>query len=64
MAARQRFHKALDALGSELSDITVRVCCFLEGLETIEKRQGWPVRSGKVVLAIPDSEVPDGVRLA
>lgn len=52
VAARQRFHKAVDALGPDLADIAVRVCCWLEGLEAVEKRQGWPVRSGKVVLAI------------
>ena len=29
-----------------------RICCFLEGLETAEKRLGWSARSGKVVLKI------------
>lgn len=52
VAARQRFHKAMDALGPDLADVAVRVCCSLEGLEAVEKAQGWPVRSGKVVLAI------------
>ena len=28
------------------------ICCFLEGLETAEKRLGWSARSGKVVLKI------------
>lgn len=50
--ARTRVAKALEALGPGLSDIVFRVCCFLEGLETAEKRLGWSARSGKVVLKI------------
>jgi hypothetical protein len=50
--ARVRVAKALEALGPGLSDIVFRVCCFLEGLETAEKRLGWSARSGKVVLKI------------
>lgn len=50
--ARSRVAKALAALGPGLSDIVFRVCCFLEGLETAEKRLGWSARSGKVVLKI------------
>jgi hypothetical protein len=51
-AARTRVAKALEALGPGLSDIVFRICCFLEGLETAEKRLGWSARSGKVVLKI------------
>jgi hypothetical protein len=50
--ARCRVARALEALGPGLSDIVFRVCCFLEGLETAEKRLGWSARSGKVVLKI------------
>lgn len=50
--ARVRVAKALGALGPGLSDIVFRICCFLEGLETAEKRLGWSARSGKVVLKI------------
>lgn len=50
--ARTRVAKALAALGPGLSDIVFRICCFLEGLETAEKRLGWSARSGKVVLKI------------
>lgn len=50
--ARERVAKAMEALGPGLSDIVFRVCCFLEGLETAEKRLGWSARSGKVVLKI------------
>jgi hypothetical protein len=50
--ARVRVAKALEALGPGLSDIVFRVCCFLEGIETAEKRMGWSARSGKIVLKI------------
>ncbi|MEJ6394891.1 DUF6456 domain-containing protein [Gymnodinialimonas sp. 2305UL16-5] len=51
-AARQRVSDALDVLGPGLADVVLRVCCFLEGLESAEKRLGWSARSGKVVLKI------------
>ncbi|MCL5778626.1 DUF6456 domain-containing protein [Limibaculum sp. FT325] len=52
MMARDRVMKALDSLGPGLSDVALRVCCFLEGLEACERRMGWSARSGKVVLKI------------
>ena len=51
-AARERVTAALGTLGPGLSDIAVRTCCFLEGLEASERRFGWSARSGKVVLKI------------
>ncbi|WP_443216548.1 DUF6456 domain-containing protein [Rhodophyticola sp. CCM32] len=51
-AARQRVSDALDDLGPGLADVVLRVCCFLEGLESAEKRLGWSARSGKIVLKI------------
>ena len=51
-AARERVARALSALGPGLSDVALRVCCFLEGLEACERRLGWSARSGKVVLKI------------
>ena len=51
-AARQRMTEALKTLGAGLSDIALRCCCHLEGLETAERNLGWPARSGKVVLRI------------
>lgn len=50
--ARKRVSDALDDLGPGLADVVLRVCCFLEGLESAEKRLGWSARSGKVVLKI------------
>lgn len=52
MFARERVAKAVDTLGPGLSDVALRVCCFLEGLEATEKRMGWAARSGKVVLKL------------
>lgn len=51
-AAKSRVVTALQDLGPGLSDIALRCCCFLEGLENTEKRMGWSARSGKIVLRI------------
>jgi len=50
--ARDRVAAALKDLGPGLADVAFRCCCFLEGLETAEKRLGWSARAGKVVLRI------------
>lgn len=50
--ARDRVSRALADLGPGLSDVVLRCCCFLEGLELAEKRMGWSARSGKIVLRI------------
>lgn len=50
--ARARVAVALGHLGPGLSDVVLRCCCYLEGLETTEKRLGWSARSGKIVLRI------------
>jgi hypothetical protein len=52
LAARQRVTLAMAAVGPELSGVLVDVCCHLLGLEDAERREGWPKRSGKVVLQI------------
>lgn len=50
--ARDRVAAALRDLGPGLGDVALRVCCFLEGIETAETNLGWAARSGKVVLRI------------
>ena len=52
LAAKQRFMRALDAVGPELSGILVEVCCVSRGLEAAERSLGWPQRSAKLVLQI------------
>jgi hypothetical protein len=50
VAARERFHSALDAAGPELSGILLAVCCQDIGLEAVAQAAGWPPRAAKVVL--------------
>ncbi len=52
VAARDRLTRALHELGPGLGDISLRCCCYMEGLEAIEKGMGWSARSGKIVLRI------------
>ena len=51
-AAKTRVIAALRDLGPGLSDVVLRCCCYLEGLESAEKHLGWSARSGKIVLRI------------
>lgn len=52
LASRERFAKALEAVGPELSGVLVDICCHLIGLADTEKNNGWPQRSGKVILQL------------
>ncbi len=66
LAAKQRFSKALAAVGAGLSDLLFDVCCALKGLEAAETRRKWPRRSGKVVLVLALDRLADhyGIRAA
>ena len=50
IAARERFSRAVEAMGPELAGVAVDVCCFSKGLEAVERERQWPARSAKLML--------------
>jgi hypothetical protein len=52
IAARQRYVKALEAVGPELASMLAQVCCLSAGLEQAERLLNLPQRSGKAVLGL------------
>ena len=52
IASRQRVRLAMEACGPEFCGLLMDVCCFLRGLEEVERERGWPLRSAKIVLQL------------
>ncbi|MEI8177946.1 DUF6456 domain-containing protein [Aestuariivirga sp.] len=52
IAARQRYHAALDSVGPELGSILAQVCCLSAGIEQAERVLELPARSGRAVLGL------------
>ncbi len=52
IAARQRYHAALDGVGPELASMLAQVCCLSAGIEQAERVLDLPQRSGRAVLGL------------
>lgn len=52
IAARQRLHLALEAVGPELSGVMLKVCCLVSGLEEAERALELPRRSARAILLL------------
>lgn len=50
--ARRRFTTAIKAIGPELAELAVAVCCHEKGMECVERELTMPARSGKYMLRI------------
>lgn len=59
MAARARLDQALRFVGNEMNSLLLDVCCFLKGLECVERERQWPVRSAKIVLSLALERLAD-----
>jgi hypothetical protein len=59
--ARRRVGEALDRLAPPLRRVVERVCLREQGLEALERSEGWPARSGKLALKLALSQLAEAV---
>ncbi len=52
IAAKERLARTLDAVGPEFAGLLLDVCCFLKGLEAVERERRWPPRAARIVLTL------------
>lgn len=52
LSSRQRVRLAMEASGPEFAGLVMDVCCFLRGLEEVERERRWPPRTAKIVLQL------------
>lgn len=50
--AERRFRERLAKLAPPLRRVVERVCLYDDGVEALERAEGWPARSGKVALKL------------
>jgi hypothetical protein len=50
--AQRRVAEALVCLAAPLRRVVERVCLYEDGLEALERAEGWPARSGKLALKL------------
>jgi hypothetical protein len=48
--ARKRVDAAMSMLEPALAGVALDICCFLKGLEQVERERSWPPRSAKLML--------------
>jgi hypothetical protein len=63
IAAKARFHAAVDHLGAGLQDIAWRIICAGEGMSAAERGLNWPARSGRLVLGLALDRLADHYRM-
>lgn len=52
IAAKERLARTLQAVGPEFAGLLLDVCCFLKGLEVIERERRWPPKAARIVLSL------------
>lgn len=55
--AERNFRRRLEALAPPLRRVVERVCLYEDGVEALERAEGWPARSGKVALKLGLSQL-------